>query len=339
MTMPTDYSGNPVAGGQHPGGQNAYPQPPRAGGHPQQPKPKKYTKPAPPLSSTGRILWRVAVAAVVCLAIAVPASFGAAAAVQLLQVEVVEKNIPFNPATDTLELNGENVYVKVVPTKGEGFIKYKAVGSGEPPKVETQTSDSADQVNVTHTPGNWTAGRSTTVTIGVPEGKARNIQAEWKSGEVSIDEGTYQDVKVTSDRGVVHFEAKAKNVELSTRSGMISAAGEAESFTGRARTGSVTVDELKVTGAVALEATSGAVTYEMHEDTQPSSIRAGAKTGAVDIEVRDPKDVPDGRPYAVEAQTQTGSKTVNVDSNDSGPNAIPVKASTKTGAITIDYTN
>ncbi|MDK8346555.1 DUF4097 family beta strand repeat-containing protein [Brevibacterium sp. UMB1308A] len=301
--------------------------------------PKKYTKPAPPLSSTGRILWRVAVAAVVCLAIAVPASFGAAAAVQLLKVEVVEKNMSFNPAADTLELTGENTRLHVVTTKGEGFIKYKAVGSGEPPKVETRTSDSADQVNVTHEPGNWTATRNTTVTIGVPEGKARNIQAEWKSGDVSIDEGTYQDVKVTSDRGVVHFDAKAKNVELSTKSGMVSASGEVKNFMGRARTGSVTVDELKVTGAVALEATSGAVTYEMHEDTQPSSIRAEAKTGAVDIEVQDPKNVPDGRPYAVEAQTQTGSKTVNVDSTDSDPYAIPVTASTKTGAISIDYTN
>ena len=334
MTMPADYSGNPV-----PGGQNAYPQPPRAGGHPQQPKPKKYTKPAPPLSSTGRILWRVAVAAVVCLAVAVPASFGAAAAVQLLQVEVVEKNMPFNPAADTLELTGEGANVKVVTTNGEGFIKYKAVGSGEPPKVETQSSDSADQVNVTHTSGDWAEARSTTVTIGVPEGKARNIQADWKSGDVSIDEGTYQDVKVTGGRGVVHFEAKAKHVELSTRSGMISAEGEAENFTGRARAGSVTVDDLKVTGDIALEATSGAVTYEMPEDAQPSSIRVEAKTGVVNIEVQDPKDVPDGRPYAVEAQTQTGDRTVNVDSNDSDPNAIPVKATTKTGAITIDYTN
>lgn len=301
--------------------------------------PKKYTKPAPPLSSTGRILWRVAVAAVVCLAIAVPASFGAAAAVQLLKVEVVEKNIPFNPATDTLELNGENVYVKVVPTKGDGFIKYKAVGSGEPPKVETRTSDSADQVNVTHEPGNWTATRNTTVTIGVPEGKARNIQADWKSGDVSIDEGTYQDVKVTGDRGVVHFEAKAKNVELSTRSGMISASGEAESFTGRARTGSVTVEDLKATGDMALEATSGALTYEMSDDVQPSSIRAEAKTGVVDIELLDPEDVSGGHPYNVKAETQTGEKIVNVDSNDSDPNAIPVTASTETGAITIDYAN
>ena len=334
MTMPTDYSGNPV-----PGGQNAYPQPPRAGGHSQQPKPKKYTKPAPPLSSTGRILWRVAVAAVVCLAVAVPASFGAAAAVQLLQVEVVEKNIPFNPATDTLELTGEGANVKVVTINGEGFIKYKAVGSGEPPKVETQTSDSADQVNVTHTSGDWAEARSTTVTIGVPEGKARNIQADWKSGDVSIDEGTYQDVKVTGGRGVVHFEAKAKNVELSTKSGMISAEGEAENFTGRARAGSVTVDDLKVTGDIALEATSGAVTYEMPEDAQPSSIQAETKAGIVDIELQDPQNVPNGRPYAVEAQTQTGDKTVNVDSNDSDPNAIPVKASTKTGAITIDYTD
>lgn len=301
--------------------------------------PKKYTKPAPPLSSTGRILWRVAVAAVVCLAIAVPASFGAAAAVQLLKVEVVEKNIPFNPAADTLELTGENTRLHIVTTKGEGFIKYKAVGSGEPPEVETHSSDSADQVKMTHEPGNWTATGNTTVTIGVPEGKARNIQADWKSGDIYIESGKYHDVKVTSERGVVHFNGLATNVELSTKSGMVSASGEVKNFTGRARTGSVTVDELKVTGAVALEATSGAVTYEMHEDTQPSSIRAEAKTGAVDIEVQDPKDVPNGRPYAVEAQTQTGSKTVNVDSNDSDPNAIPVKASTKTGAITIDYTN
>lgn len=301
--------------------------------------PKKYTKPAPPLSSTGRILWRVAVAAVVCLALAVPASFGAVAAVQLLQVEVVEKNMPFNPTAYTLELTGENVYVKVVTTKGDGFIKYKAVGSGEPPKVETHSSDSADQVNVTHTPGGWAEARNTTVTIGVPEGKARNIHADWKSGDVSIDEGTYRDVKVTSERGVVHFDAKAKNVELSTKSGMISASGEAESFTGSTRTGGVTVEDLKVTGDMALEATSGALTYEMSDDAQPSSIRAEAKTGVVDIELLDPEDVPGGHPYNVKAETQTGEKIVNVDSNDSDPNAIPVTASTKTGAITIDYAN
>lgn len=301
--------------------------------------PKKYTKPAPPLSSTGRVLWRVAVAAVVCLAIAVPASFGAVAAVQLLQVEVVEKNMSFNPAADTLELTGENTRLHIVTTKGEGFIKYKAVGAGEPPEVETHSSDSADQVNVTHEPGNWRAARSTTVTIGIPADKKLNLQADWKSGDIYIESGKYQDVKVTSERGVVHFNGLATNVELSTKSGMVSASGEVKNFMGRARTGSVTVDELKVTGAVALEATSGAVTYEMHEDTQPSSIRAEAKTGAVDIEVQDPKNVPDGRPYAVEAQTQTGSKTVNVDSTDSDPYAIPVTASTKTGAISIDYTN
>lgn len=301
--------------------------------------PKKYTKPAPPLSPTGQILWRVVVAAVVCLALAVPASFGAVAAVQLLQVEVVEKNMPFSPAADTLELTGENTRLHIVTTKGEGFIKYKAVGSGEPPEVETHSSDSADQVKMTHEPGNWTATGNTTVTIGVPEGKARNIQADWKSGDIYIESGKYHDVKVTSERGVVHFNGLATNVELSTKSGMVSASGEVKNFTGRARTGSVTVEDLKATGDMALEATSGALTYEMSDDVQPSSIRAEAKTGVVDIELLDPKDVSGGHPYNVKAETQTGEKIVNVDSNDSDPNAIPVTASTKTGAITIDYTN
>ncbi len=301
--------------------------------------PKKYTKPAPPLSQTGRVLWRVAVAAVVCVALAVPASFGAMAAVQLLQVEVVEKNMPFNPAADTLELTGENTRLHIVTTKGEGFIKYKAVGAGEPPEVETHSSDSADQVKVTHEPGSWRATRSTTVTIGLPADKKLNLQADWKSGDIYIESGKYHDVKVTSERGVVHFNGLATNVELSTKSGMVSASGEVKNFTGRARTGSVTVDDLKVTGDIALEATSGALTYEMSEDAQPSSICAKAKTGVVDIELLDPEDVPGRHPYNVKAETQTGEKIVNVDSNDSDPYAIPVTASTETGAITIDYAN
>lgn len=335
MTIPTN----------HPGTTEDSPttqQPPRPEQNQTQPGPtqkpqKRYEQPRPPLNAKGRTAWRAIIAVGLCLTLGVSLVAGGWMVVQLLFTHVQKDEVAFTPTKDSVVVSGANANIKVVPTDGKGFIRYEVAGNGDAPKIKTEATDEKDLVDISIDPHKTSTVGRAEVTVGMPQSADRNLEVNWKQGGVHVNDGVYGDVNLSCKSCSLDYDSTAKNVTLDSSSGFTSASGEAQNFTSRTTSGALDAEDLKVTGVVDIHARSGAVTYEMSDEVQPSSINVKGQSGWVDVKLQRPEDLPNGHPYMIFADTKNGPSDIAVDSDPSDPNAIPVKVSTGSGGLNIDY--
>ncbi len=299
--MPTPRDNNQPTPEPNPeSGQQSTPQPG------QQPEENK-----PPRSASGTV-WKTGVVIAAVLSLVVPLGAVAAAMVVSAKYAVETQNGAIPEGIDKLEVRTGRATVTLVDSAQFGdrdvppdaqatgwfdasYRQHKGDGEGKAP-VMVQTNGSTAVLDVKSQDS-----QGVDVTIGLPEAVAQNLNVDVKvSGGVLQVFGNYKDIAASMTGGAVDVSGEAEKLALDVKGGKADIRGTFDETSWEVRGGEVRSLPVEVRKKMSVNVTAGSADLSLDPNIQPADgVDLSVAAGSADLEVPDPKNVKDGRGYAI----------------------------------------